>query len=162
MASKMPQVLKVTKMEYRGPPGKKKLVAKNLIRMSQDEMYCQTIPTSATMLRQRRHRQEVEATSHLRLRQTKTSKETMQLQGMCVTHGAKMKQYNHKGCTNHAKKGRFCWTHGAKVNAKLCSHDGCSSYLPERRSLLQTLLEKYQRTEQPDSWTKRCSSSCST
>jgi hypothetical protein len=82
MASKMPQVLKVTKMEYRGPPGKKKLVAKNLIRMSQDEMYCQTIPTSATMLRQRRHRQEVEATSHLRLRQTKTSKETMQLQGM--------------------------------------------------------------------------------
>ena len=40
--------------------------------------------------------------------------------GVCVTHGAKLKRCSHEGCANQARKGGVCTTHGAKV--KRCSH----------------------------------------
>ena len=43
--------------------------------------------------------------------------------GVCVKHGAKVKQCSHDGCTKRAQNGGVCITHGAKV--KLCSSEGC-------------------------------------
>ena len=49
--------------------------------------------------------------------------------GLCETDGKKRKQYRytctHDGCTNQAKKGGVCTTHGAK--RKTCNRDGCSN-----------------------------------
>jgi hypothetical protein len=49
--------------------------------------------------------------------------------GVCVTHGAKVTQKKccFEGCTNQAVKGGVCKTHGAKVERKLCSHEGCAN-----------------------------------
>lgn len=38
-----------------------------------------------------------------------------------------MKQCNYKGCTNGAVKGGVCKTHGAKVEKKHRSFEGCTS-----------------------------------
>jgi hypothetical protein len=43
--------------------------------------------------------------------------------GVCVTHGAKVKQCSFKGCTKQARIGGVCITHGATV--KGCSVKGC-------------------------------------
>jgi hypothetical protein len=32
------------------------------------------------------------------------------------------------GCANQAQKGGVCFTHGAKVELKRCSHEGCTKY----------------------------------
>jgi hypothetical protein len=42
--------------------------------------------------------------------------------GVCVTHGAKVKRCSFDGCINKAVKGGVCVTHGAK--RKQCSHEG--------------------------------------
>ena len=39
----------------------------------------------------------------------------------------KRKKCSHKGCNNGAIKGGVCVTHGAKVERKRCSIEGCSS-----------------------------------
>lgn len=35
--------------------------------------------------------------------------------GVCVTHGAKLKQCSLDGCTNNAKKGGLCYRHRSKI-----------------------------------------------
>jgi hypothetical protein len=46
--------------------------------------------------------------------------------GVCVTHGAKVqrKRCSQEGCTYRAQNGGVCFAHGAKV--KLCSLEGCT------------------------------------
>eukprot|EP00984_Skeletonema_dohrnii_P024785 scaffold13923_cov78-Skeletonema_dohrnii-CCMP3373.AAC.1 len=46
--------------------------------------------------------------------------------GVCVSHGAKVKQCSKKGCTNQAYKGGLCIRHGAKV--KQCRSEGCTNF----------------------------------
>ena len=40
----------------------------------------------------------------------------------------------HEGCNNHVIKGGVCWTHGAKLTAKVktCSHEGCTNIVQKR------------------------------
>ena len=45
--------------------------------------------------------------------------------GVCVKHGAKIKQCKENGCTNNARKGGVCLKHGAKK--KQCKVDGCTN-----------------------------------
>jgi hypothetical protein len=47
--------------------------------------------------------------------------------GVCVTHGAMVKQCSREGCTNKAVKGGVCITHGAEVTCKCCTHEGCTN-----------------------------------
>jgi len=45
--------------------------------------------------------------------------------GVCVSHGAKVKQCSSEGCTNKVVNGGVCKKHGAKL--KRCSKEGCSN-----------------------------------
>jgi hypothetical protein len=47
--------------------------------------------------------------------------------GVCITHGAKVKECSHDGCTNGVIKGGVCVTHGAK--RKRCSFEGCTNHV---------------------------------
>jgi hypothetical protein len=47
--------------------------------------------------------------------------------GLCITHGAMLKQCSHKGCNNHAKNGGFCITHG--VEMKLEDEEELNSWI---------------------------------
>ena len=49
--------------------------------------------------------------------------------GLCVRHGATVKQCSSEGCTNKAVKGGVCIRHGAKV--KRCSSEGCTNHVVE-------------------------------
>ena len=47
--------------------------------------------------------------------------------GVCIRHGAKVKQCSSDGCTNQAQNGGLCIKHGAKWTKKRCSSDGCTN-----------------------------------
>jgi hypothetical protein len=46
--------------------------------------------------------------------------------GVCVAHGARVKQCSHEGCTKHATGGGVCWIHGGE--GKRCSREGCTKF----------------------------------
>jgi hypothetical protein len=49
-------------------------------------------------------------------------------EGVCVTHGAKVKRCSFKGCTNIIVKGGVCVTHGAKRHVYICTFvGGCTN-----------------------------------
>ena len=45
--------------------------------------------------------------------------------GVCVSHGATQKRCSHEGCTNSAIQGGVCVRHGAK--RPICTHEGCNN-----------------------------------
>ena len=47
--------------------------------------------------------------------------------GVCVSHGAKRKTCSHEACTNIALTGEVCMRHGGTVKIKICRHEGCSN-----------------------------------
>jgi hypothetical protein len=46
--------------------------------------------------------------------------------GVCIKHGAKVKQCSSEGCSNYAVKGGVCIKHGAQV--KPCNNEGCTNF----------------------------------
>ena len=51
--------------------------------------------------------------------------------GVCVTHGAMVKQCSHENCSKNAQQGGVCVTHGAVV--KQCSRPDCSNIVVQGR-----------------------------
>ena len=45
--------------------------------------------------------------------------------GVCIRHGAMVKQCNIKGCANRTVQGRVCIVHGVKT--KQCNREGCTN-----------------------------------
>jgi hypothetical protein len=56
---------------------------------------------------------------------------------VCIKHGAKVeyKRCSSEGCTNIALRGGVCWRHGAKKERKRCSSEGCTKSSLQRRSV---------------------------
>jgi len=52
----------------------------------------------------------------------------VQIKGVCVKHGAKVKRCKHEGCTNQVVNGGRCVKHGAKKYRYTCKHEGCSTW----------------------------------
>jgi hypothetical protein len=47
------------------------------------------------------------------------------LEGICISHGAKVKRCSHEECANRSVKGGVCIAHGAKV--RCCGYKGCTN-----------------------------------
>ena len=46
--------------------------------------------------------------------------------GVCIAHGAIVKNCSREGCTSNVKQGGLCMRHGGKCKKKYCRHDGCT------------------------------------